>query len=124
MMDAENRQIARDSLFVLVELRLDGQDLDHRVKMRNLSGGGMMAEGSLRVTRGLGVWVNLRNIGWIEGTVAWVQESRFGIAFRNEIDPSFARAPSSGSSAQTEAMILRRPAISGAMRGDGKIRTI
>ena len=93
MGEQEHRQIARDSLFVLADLRLDGQDHEHRVKIRNLSAGGLMAEGTVHVVRGAVLWVNLRNIGWVEGSVAWVQDSRFGIAFRTEIDPKVARVP-------------------------------
>ena len=46
----------------------------------------MMAEGALRVVPGAPVSVSLRNIGWVDGAVAWVQDSRFGIAFRQEVD--------------------------------------
>lgn len=112
----ENRQIARDSLFVLVDLRLDGSDTDHRIKMRNLSAGGMMAEGPLRVVRGMVVWVNLRNIGWVEGTVAWVQSSRFGIAFREEIDPKLARV-ANGTTAANDPPFVHRAAMAWAMQG-------
>jgi hypothetical protein len=93
MDEDEHRQIGRDSLFVLAEVRVDGLEGEHKVRVRNLSVGGMMAEVSLKVQRGQVVWVNVRNIGWIEGSVAWVQEGRFGIAFREEIDPKVARAP-------------------------------
>ncbi len=92
-MEDEHRQIARDSLFVLAEVRLDGLEGEHKVRVRNLSAGGMMAEASLKAQRGQLAWVNVRNIGWVEGSVAWVHESRFGIAFREEIDPKVARAP-------------------------------
>lgn len=92
-MDAnDNRQIARDSLFVMAEMRLEGVPIEHRIKVRNLSVGGMMGEGPVRVTRGARVWVNLRNIGWAEGAIAWVQDNRFGIAFCEEIDPKDARS--------------------------------
>ena len=50
-----------------------------------------MAESELTVVRGTPVTVELRNIGWVEGTVAWVQEHRFGIAFVDEIDPKAPR---------------------------------
>jgi hypothetical protein len=93
MTEAEHRQISRDSLFVLADLQIEGDATGHRVKVRNLSAGGMMAEGPVKVLRGMPVSINLRNIGWVEGTVAWVQDSRFGIAFRDEIDPKVARAP-------------------------------
>jgi hypothetical protein len=91
--DPEQRQIARDSLFVMADLRLDGSADEHRIKVRNLSAGGMMGEGSVRVSRGALVWVEVRNIGWVEGSIAWVQDSRFGIAFHEEIDPKVARVP-------------------------------
>lgn len=93
MGESEHRHIARDSLFVLAELRLDGVEGTHRIKVRNLSAGGMMAEGAVTALRGQLVWIDIRNIGWVEGSVAWVQDSRFGIAFREEIDPKIARAP-------------------------------
>lgn len=93
MGDNEHRQIARDSLFVMAELRVDGVDGEQRIRVRNLSSGGLMAEGDIRVLRGQLVWVKVRNIGWVEGSVAWVQDNRFGIAFREEIDPKVARAP-------------------------------
>ncbi len=89
----DNRQIGRDSLFLMADVRIDGFDGEHRIKVRNLSSGGMMGEGPVRVARGAVVEVNIRNIGWVEGTVAWVQEDRFGVAFRDEIDPKLARAP-------------------------------
>ncbi len=89
----EHRQIARDSLFLSAELRIDGVEGEHKVRVRNLSAGGLMGDGGPPVQRGVLVWVNLRNIGWVEGSVAWVQDNRYGIAFRNEIDPKLARAP-------------------------------
>ncbi len=89
--DSEQRQIARDSLFVMADLRLDGTQESCRIKTRNLSSGGLMGEGPVRVHRGAIVWVEIRNIGWVEGSIAWVQDNRFGVAFREEIDPKLAR---------------------------------
>lgn len=108
----DNRHIARDSLFVLADFRLDGVEGEHRIKVRNLSSGGMMGEGPVRVVRGAVVWVNIRNIGWTEGTIAWVQDTRFGIAFREEIDPKVARAPVQEGS--HTARFLRPPITAGA----------
>lgn len=96
MADREHRQIARDSLFLMADLQVLGQDGEHRVKVRNLSAGGMMAEGSVEVARGALVEVDLRNIGWVAGAVAWVQDNRFGIAFSREIDPKLVRLPVTG----------------------------
>lgn len=89
----DHRQLSRDSLFLLAGLRLAGLDGEHRVKVRNLSSAGMMGESPIRVVRGDVVSIDLRNIGWVEGTIAWVQASRFGVAFKREIDPRLARDP-------------------------------
>lgn len=111
MTGSKNRQISRDSLFVMAEMRLDGVEGEHRIKLRNLSAGGMMGEGTVRVTRGAIIWVNIRNIGWVEGTVAWVQENRFGVAFAEEIDPKVARLPATPAKADDDdsSRIFRRP---------------
>ena len=106
MGDYDNRHITRDSLFILAELKFEGQDAEHRVKVRNLSAGGMMGEAPLKIARGAVVLINLRNAGWIEGTVAWVQDSRFGVAFREEIDPLSVRAPNG--QALPDSMIVSR----------------
>ncbi|KRA80490.1 PilZ domain-containing protein [Altererythrobacter sp. Root672] len=99
MSNIDTRQVNRDSLFLLAQLRVDGQDLVHRVKVRNLSAGGMMAEGDVKVMRGSLVSVELRNVGWVEGSVAWKQDNRFGIAFVDEVDPLVVRAPAQASDA-------------------------
>ena len=109
MTENEHRQITRDSLFVLAEVRLDGAEAVQRVKVRNLSAGGMMAEGLGQPVRGQLVWVDLRNIGWVEGSVAWVQDNRVGIAFREEIDPKVARAPTGAS--ETPLRFVRPPMV-------------
>jgi hypothetical protein len=93
MSNVDTRQVSRDSLFLLAQLKVDGREGETRVKVRNLSSGGMMAEGDVAVMRGSLVSVELRNLGWVEGTVAWKQENRFGIAFVNDIDPAVVRAP-------------------------------
>jgi len=93
MADNDPRQLSRDSLFLMADLRLHGSDAIHRVKVRNLSSGGMMAEGPLKTVRGTIVEVQIRNIGWVEGAIAWVQGDRYGIAFSEDIDPVVARAP-------------------------------
>ena len=90
MTENDHRQIARDSLFVMADLRIDGTEGEHRIRVRNLSAGGLMAEGGPSTQRGQVAWVNVRNIGWVEGSVAWVQDSRFGIAFREDIDPQIS----------------------------------
>lgn len=99
--DIDHRQVGRDSLFLMADVRVEGQAGDHRVKVRNLSAHGMMAECTVRVTSGAGVEVNLRNVGWVRGRVAWIQDNRFGIAFLEEIDPRLVRANNAGPAEHT-----------------------
>lgn len=91
--DMDHRQLARDSLFLMAEVRLVGSEAAYRVKVRNLSAFGMMAEGPMTVQRGSNIEIKLRNLGWVQGVVAWIQDNRFGIALMKEIDPKLARAP-------------------------------
>ncbi|HWU01605.1 MAG TPA: PilZ domain-containing protein [Novosphingobium sp.] len=91
MSDTDQRHLTRDSLFVMAALRVAGIDKDFKVKVRNLSPGGLMAEGGPKVVRGMPVSVELRNLGQVDGVVAWVQDTRFGIAFDTPIDPKAAR---------------------------------
>ena len=110
MANVETRQVDRDSLLLIAQLRVDGGETEYRVKVRNLSAGGMMADGDAPVVRGALVSVGLRNIGWIEGTVAWKQNERFGIAFLEEIDPKVARAPvAAGAADLSIPRFTRRP---------------
>lgn len=94
MSSVETRNVARDSLFLFAQLTFEGQTETHRVKVRNLSAGGMMAEtGDIKTSRGDRLGIELRNVGVIKGTVAWAQDNRFGVAFETEIDPKIVRAP-------------------------------
>ena len=83
----DKRRTGRESLMMLTDLRLAGEPGEHRVRIRNLSAKGMMAEGAVRAPPGALVEVALEDHGWVAGAVAWVQDNRFGIAFREDIDP-------------------------------------
>lgn len=100
MTNVETRSVTRDSLFLLASVSVEQQTVQHRVRVRNLSDGGMMGEGTMKVSRGNRVDVELRNVGTVKGTVAWVQDQRFGIAFDEEIDSQAARAPAGVGGAQ------------------------
>lgn len=109
MSSLETRNVARDSLLLFAEVVVDGQARTVRVKVRNLSAGGMMIEsGELAVSRGERLTVDLRNVGEVRGRVAWAQGSRFGVAFDTEIDPKRAREPVSKG---PEAPAYTRPAV-------------
>lgn len=97
MSGLETRTVSRDSLFQLASIRVEQDEEVHKVRVRNLSDGGMMGEGNLRVKRGNRLKIELRNVGKVDGSVAWVQDNRFGIAFDEEIDSHLARKPASES---------------------------
>lgn len=89
----DTRSLKRDSLFLTAELTLPDGGEPVRVKVRNLSDGGMMAEAPLSVERGMRLGIELRNIGPVKGSVAWTQDNRFGIVFDSEIDSKRVREP-------------------------------
>lgn len=89
---AGKRVRRRDSLFLSARLRLSGAE-PVEVRVRNLSEGGLMAEGAPPAAIGTAVVVELRNIGRVPGKVAWYAENRAGIAFDMAIDPQQARKP-------------------------------
>ena len=91
MSSVETRSFERDSLFLMADLVVwDGVPAT-RVVVRNLSAGGVMMEGAPRLARGTRVALDLRNIGPVGGTVAWLQGRRTGVAFDDEIDPKQVR---------------------------------
>jgi hypothetical protein len=107
MTGVETRSDSRNSLFLLASIRVEQEEDVHRVRVRNLSDGGMMGEGTMRVQRGNRLRIELRNIDEVEGTVAWVQDDRFGIAFDEEIDSQLARRPSENGG-ETDPATLER----------------
>ena len=112
----ETREENRDSMFLMAELAVAGGGAAQRVKVRNLSPGGMMVESDLRPVRGSRVAVELRNIGAIGGTIVWARAGKFGVAFDEEIDPRQARTKVVGG--PKEAPVYARAAID-APRYDG-----
>lgn len=88
-----HRGMDRDSLFLNAVLKFASIGQENAVRIKNLSAGGLMAETPIRVARGEKVEINLRNVGWISGNVAWITEGRMGIAFDHPIDPMIVRKP-------------------------------
>ena len=91
--DDTQRRAPRDSVFLFAELRFEGQQEKHVIKVRNVSSTGLMAESNIHVVPGAIVAINLRNIGWVSGSVSWAANKRFGVMLDSEIDPRRARSP-------------------------------
>ena len=107
MTGVETRSVSRDSLFLLANVRVEQSEESHRIRVRNLSDGGMMGEGNLRVKRGDRLNIELRRVGKVQGSVAWIQDSRFGIAFDEEIDSQLARSAGGEQQAEDPSTVER-----------------
>lgn len=114
----------RDSLFLKAVLRFPVSDVEGEVRIRNLSAGGLMAEAPVRVARGEKVEINLRTIGWISGSVAWVTEGRLGIAFDHPIDPKAARNPVGASNVELPRYLQKLGEVAGKTADPSKLRRI
>lgn len=97
----------RDSLLLVADIVAEGTMSALRYTVRNLSPGGMMAQGPDMLPAGARVTVTLRNIGAVQGRVAWAEEGRYGIAFDQEIDPQAVRAPVALADYLADSMKLR-----------------
>lgn len=95
----------RQSLFMHGELTLSYMDAPQRVRIRNLSKGGVMVETALPVHIGENLVIELPNIGAVRGRAAWVMEGRFGVAFDAEVDPNQVRRKVEVTSAKNEAYV-------------------
>lgn len=105
----DTRHLKRDSLFLMADVRVESSPQSQRVKVRNLSDGGMMVEGALRVASGQRVVVTLKKIGEVGGVVAWSQSNRVGISFDQPIEAKLARTNLTVGAA--EAPRYARPAL-------------
>mgnify|MGYP002778315777 CR=1 FL=1 len=82
---------ARDSLFLMADVRAAGWPEAVRVKVRNLSAGGLLAESPHQVAVGTVLTVQLPNLSSLPARCVWSGENRFGIAFDHDIDPQAVR---------------------------------
>ena len=105
----EKRHSFRNSLFLTARCRIEGQEAEMLVKLRNISAQGLMAEGPLRPADGALVSIELRNLGWTPGSVAWVQDNRFGIVFAQNIDPARVKYVPASSPERSDDVMARRP---------------
>lgn len=90
---ADDAPRGRDSLLLAADLRVGEAARTIKVRIRNLSAGGLMAELPEPIANDQPVEVEVRGLGWVRGRVAWQTEGRAGIAFDRDIDPQRARKP-------------------------------
>ncbi len=89
---APARTAPRSSLFLLSLVNLSG-GASTRVRVRNLSATGLMADCEQPIATGQRVSITLRGVGDVEGIIAWSEADRIGIAFDRTIDPDLTRKP-------------------------------
>ena len=116
MSAVDTRHANRESMLLMASVAIEGQAEPVRVRVRNLSPTGMMAEGEFTVERGGRVTVELRNIGKIKGSIAWVHAERIGIAFDTEIEPRMVRTKIEHKG--SDVPVFARPALDAASYDD------
>ncbi len=92
----KSRAAPRESLFLLGKLWLDAETCAD-VRVRNLSSTGMMLESREFTSIGDSVHIEIKGLGKLKGSIAWIAEKRMGIALDRQIDPSLARQQVRGS---------------------------
>ncbi len=93
---AKPRGMARESIFLSANLKFEGVPTETAARVRNISAGGMMVDCSVAFAIGHQVVATIKNIGKVEGHVAWSVAPRMGIAFEKEIDPKKVRVQVGG----------------------------
>ena len=83
----------RDSMFLQANLRRDANGETLNVRVRNISNGGVLVESPTPFAKGERLALELRNVGWVPGTVAWSAPGKCGVAFDHDIDPKATRKP-------------------------------
>jgi hypothetical protein len=91
--DISTRTSKRDSLFLLTSLCSPDGHFRTKVRVRNLSATGLMADCPMPIAKGEAVVLDLRGIGPVAGSVIWVQGERIGVLFDQAVDPQQAREP-------------------------------
>ncbi len=91
-----NARAERDSVFLHANVKATHGEAFGVFRIRNISSGGLMAEGPVTFRAGDELDVDLRNVGTVHGRVAWAVSGRFGMRFDRAIDPKLARKPIGG----------------------------
>jgi len=99
----------RQNLLLMASLCLRGSETC-RVRVRNISRGGVKVTGPVVPPAGALVRIQLPNLGWLSGTVAWTSGDDFGIKLTSAIDPAAVRKPVTGAYVRPDEPELRRVA--------------
>lgn len=91
MCSDNTRAEERETFFLVSSLRLSPGI--QRINIRNLSPGGALIEPVEGAHKGAPAAIEIRNIGWVEATVAWIDEKRVGLRFHHSIMLSDVRRP-------------------------------
>lgn len=86
----------RDRILLLARLCVEDDAEIYAIRIRDLSAGGMRAQFSGRPLGRTKVAVEIRNLGWVEGRVAWQNADTIGVRFDKPIDPEKARISVTG----------------------------
>lgn len=108
------RRYARDTLLLNATLFVEGSAEPLRVRVRNVSDGGMMVEGAGQFVLGREIRTELRGIGTVFGRIAWAMPGRAGVSFLAPIESSRVRVRSSGATAPlitSHQVDPRRPGV-------------
>jgi hypothetical protein len=109
--DANSNREIRDSVFLHATVTATKGEGSGVFRIRNISSGGLMAEGPFTFAAGDELDVELRNIGVVHGRVAWAGTGRFGMMFDRAIDPKLARLPVGGGGASPATPTSGRPIV-------------
>ena len=85
MASVERRHQLRNDLCQVADARIGRDPAIHAIKIRNLSASGLMGECAVKVASGTRLELDLPELGRVSGTVVWVHEPRFGVAFDDEV---------------------------------------
>lgn len=106
------RTAPRDSLFLLTSFTTPQGVTLGKARVRNLSATGLMADCEAGLTKGQPVIMELRGVGRVYGTIAWVRGNRAGISFDSPVDPQLARKPIADGANRKGAPHFLRPNVS------------
>lgn len=106
--DPDQRSSRRDHILMLAKLRVGGNPEPLTIRIRDLSAGGLRAQFSGPRLGRARLAVEIRNIGWVEGSVAWQNDEYIGIRFDTAINPERSRIAVTGSFPPPVHAIQRR----------------